>query len=65
MYHDLYNDSLPIGFSMSLAQNMAAFNRFSALSEKERANLVAQARGITSPTDMRIFVDNFANGKFI
>ena len=65
MYYDLFSDSMPMGFGLSLAQNAEALNRFSALTEKERAELVAKTKGIRSPDEMRAFVDSIALGQIM
>ena len=63
MVYNLFNDAMPMGFGMALACNSLAFDRFSSLTEKERAELMGRTRGIRSPEEMRAFVDAFANGK--
>lgn len=66
MYHNysynLYNDGMPLGFGAALAANTAAMERFSNLSEKERAELVARTHGIKSKGEMRAFVEKFGAG---
>ncbi len=58
-YQNLYNDGLPMGFGMALAANMLAYDRFSALSQREREELIARTHGIESPEEMRNFVAEF------
>ncbi len=65
MYNNLYNDSMPTGFGMALAANLIAYNRFSALSEKERAELMGRAHGIESPEEMHSFINDFAEGRLL
>ncbi len=59
LYNELYNDGLPLGFGVVLASNIAAMNRFSSLSQREREELIARTHGITSPEEMRNFVAEF------
>ena len=66
MYHNysynLYNDGMPLGFDAALASNIAAQERFSNLSDKERAELIARAHGLKSSGEMRTFVEKFGAG---
>lgn len=61
---DMYNDGMPLGLSMSLARNFAAYTRFSQLSDSERAKLIERTHGIRSSDEMRRFVDNYENWSF-
>lgn len=54
---------MPMGFGLSLAQNMEALNRFYAMTEKQRSELVNRTKGIKSPDEMRAFVDSIALGQ--
>lgn len=63
MYYDLYSDAMPMGFGLSLAQNMEALNRFYAMTEKQRSELMDRTKGIKSPDEMRAFVDSIALGQ--
>ncbi len=61
---DLYNDAMPLGLTASLARNFAAYQRFSALSDAQRAQLIQETHGIRSADEMRAFVDNYQNWSF-
>ena len=61
---DMYNDGMPLGLTANLARNFAARERFSALSEIQRAKLVEESRGIRSDDEMRAFVENYQNWSF-
>ena len=61
---DLYNDGMPMGFSANLARNFAAYERFSALRDTQRAQLIQKTHGIRSSDEMRAFVDNYQNWSF-
>ena len=61
---DLYIDGIPQGLNASLARNLAACQRFSALSDSQRAQLIEQTHGIRSADEMRAFVDNYQNWSF-
>lgn len=49
---------LPMGFSMALAQNLRAMQRFSSLPEGRQQQIVALARSVTSKQEMDMFVSN-------
>ena len=55
-------DELPIGFTMELAMNPEAMNRFSGLTEPEQKQVVNRARNIKSHEDMRNYVENMFTG---
>lgn len=61
---DMYNDGMPMGLNANLARNFAARERFSALSDAQRAKLIEESRGIRTPDEMRAFVDNYQNWSF-
>ncbi len=61
-FYNLYNDGMPMGFGVALAANPIAYERFSNLSEKERAELLARTHGIESKEEMRAFVEKFGAG---
>ncbi len=51
---------LPIGFMTELAQNKAAMQTFSALSESERDRVVARARSARSRAELRLVVQSLS-----
>ncbi len=53
-------DGMPLGFGMALAQNSRALERFSALPEQEKKNIVNGAREVTSRREMRAYVNAIA-----
>ena len=58
--------SLPIGFSMSLAENEVALNVFSALPEIERQKVIAMARQAQTVEEMHSLVHRLATkGNFL
>ncbi len=59
LYNELYNDGLPLGFGMVLASNVAAMNRFSSLSQRQREELFARVHGVKSPEEMQYLVSEF------
>lgn len=61
---DMYNDGMPQGMTANLARNFAARERFSSLSDAQRAKLIEESRGIRSSDEMRAFVDNYQNWSF-
>lgn len=51
------NRELPIGFTMELAQHTDVLNRFSALPDSEKENVINGARQIRSRSEMRHYVE--------
>ena len=51
------NMELPLGFGFAMAQRPEAMERFAALPEAERENLVEQARNARTRQEMRACVD--------
>ncbi len=52
------NGELPVGFSMSLAQNPGAMAAFFDMDETARRDVIARSRGVRSGDEMRALVDN-------
>lgn len=52
------NDTLPIGFTMELAQHSDTLNRFAHLSKHEQEMIVEGARAVKSHDEMRTYVEN-------
>lgn len=55
-------DQMPLGFGMELVKNPAAMNRFSQLTEEEKRALVDGSFNVTSPEEMRAYMQNFMEG---
>ena len=53
---------LPLGFSMALAQNEAAMQRFEALPEAEKQAVLQQAHAVGSKREMQQLVARIAGG---
>lgn len=51
---------LPVGFSMALAQNSLAMERFATLSQSQKKSLLTQARQLGSEREMHLLVDSLA-----
>lgn len=49
---------LPMGLGMALAQNPEAMNRFAALSEEEKRQVIQHTHEIGSKKEMRSYVDS-------
>ena len=65
MHHNrIFTDEMPLGMGMALIQNPSAFDRFSALNEEEKRELIGSTHGIRSKEEMRAFVEQFAGGDF-
>ncbi len=52
------NYEMPIGFSMALALNPEAMEKFAALSEKEKQKIIEGTHTIASKEEMRQYVNN-------
>ena len=57
MHDFLEQDEMPLGFSMALAQNTRALERFSALPEREKKSVIQGAREVGSKREMRAYVN--------
>lgn len=53
-------NELPMGFSMSLARDLTALNRFSNLPQKEQEEIVNKARNIRSKQEMTLLVSSLS-----
>ena len=54
--------TLPIGFSMALAQNEAALNRFGTMTESEKQAILSRAHGARSEREMEQIVSSLVSG---
>lgn len=54
---------LPMGLGMALAENLPALEAFAALSREEQAQVAAGVQGISSPAEMRAFVQRLTDRK--
>ncbi len=52
---------IPLGFGMALAQNSEAMNRFSAMSEEQRRQLIEGTHSVRSKKEMQAYVDRIAH----
>ncbi|MGI6028520.1 MAG: hypothetical protein ACOX81_03805 [Candidatus Heteroscillospira sp.] len=55
---------IPMGLGMALAANVGALERYSALTDEQRAMVVARAAGVTSRSEMNAMVQELTVGKF-
>lgn len=55
---------VPIGLGMALAANVGALERYSAMTDEQRAMVVARASGVNSRREMDQMVQEFTMGKF-
>ena len=53
---------VPIGFGMALAQNTAAMNRYSHLTEQQKQEILNKALNVRSEKEMYDLVASLANG---
>ena len=49
---------IPMGLGMALAQNLDAMNRFAALKEAEKQEIIQHTHQIQSKREMRAYVDS-------
>ncbi|MGN1101677.1 MAG: hypothetical protein ACI4RG_05750 [Huintestinicola sp.] len=52
---------IPLGFGMALAQNSEAMNRFSAMSDEQRRQLIEGTHSVRSKKEMQAYVDRIAH----
>lgn len=57
-------NEIPIGFSMALAMNPDAMQKFALLSEDKKRSIINGTHGIKSREEMHRYVNNIANGKY-
>lgn len=57
MQNTIPDGELPLGLGLAMAQRPEAMERFAALPEAERENLVEQARSARTRQEMRACVD--------
>ncbi len=56
-------DEMPVGFAMALAMNPEAMQKFGALSEEQKQQIIAGTHAVKSRDEMRRYVDSLVNGK--
>lgn len=56
----LPNGEIPLGLGMALAQNLAAMERFSAMSEQEQGEVIARTHNVKSKQEMQALVDGLS-----
>lgn len=52
---------IPLGFGMALAQNSKAMNRFSAMSDEQRRQLIEGTHSVRSKKEMKAYVDRITH----
>lgn len=56
-------NEMPVGFAMALAMNPDAMQKFGALSEEQKQQIIAGTHAVKSREEMRRYVDSLVNGK--
>ena len=56
---DFYN--IPIGFGMSLSQNIAAMNYYAHLPKEQKQEILGKAHNVRSETEMQDLVNSLAH----
>lgn len=59
----IYNEELPIGFTMELTQHSDILNQFAGLSKSEQDTIIHGARLVQSREEMRNYVTNMFHEK--
>ena len=59
-YYDFDDQELPVGFSMALAQNPAALERYAEMTPKEQEQLLRRTREVETREEMRSIVRELA-----
>ncbi len=54
-------DEMPVGFSMALAQNPDAMQKFAMLSEDKKRQIIAGTHSVKSKQEMHEYVNNLNN----
>lgn len=54
-------DEMPVGFSMALAQNPDAMQKFAMLSEDKKRQIIAWTHSVKSKQEMHEYVNNLNN----
>ncbi len=57
-------DTFPFGFSMALAMDLNAMNRFSSMTEAEKEEILNRARDAKSKDDMAHIVSEISDNRF-
>jgi len=52
---------IPLGLGMALAQNIDAMNRFAAMTEEEKIQIIKSTHQINSKEEIRYFVQTIAD----
>lgn len=55
------SNMLPLGLAMSLAQNEAAMNRFTSMTEMEKQAIIEQSHQVKSKREMQQLVSQLGN----
>ncbi len=56
-------NEMPVGFAMALAMNPEAMQRFAALSEEQKQQIIAGTHTVKSRDEMHRYVDSLVNEK--
>ncbi len=54
-------DEMPVGFSMALAQNPEAMQKFALLSEDEKKQIIDGTHSVKSKKEMHEYVNRLSN----
>lgn len=57
-------NGVPMGFGMALSQNMAALEKFSAMSKAEQEAIINGTHNIHSKKEMKSYVNNLTDTGF-
>ena len=56
-------EEMPVGFAMALAMNPEAMQKFAALSEEQKQEIIAGTHSVKSREEMHRYVGSLVDGK--
>ncbi len=56
-------DEMPVGFAMALAMNPEAMQKFGALSEEQKQQIIEGTHSVKSRDEMHQYVNNLVSNK--
>ena len=59
----MMKDEMPLGFAMALAMNPEAMQKFGALSEKQKQEIIAGTHAVKSRAEMHRYVNSLVSDK--
>ena len=60
---NMRKSEMPVGFAMALAMNPDAMQKFAAMNEVQKHEIIAEVHTIHSKEEMQRYVDSLTNGE--